>query len=65
MSSFVTVKIKFEADILINKYDWDLNVLSHQIHTGLDSKLKSIPINTWLVGMTGTTLTSGGKSWKS
>lgn len=65
MSSFVPVKLHFEAEIMVSKDDWDFNVLTHQVHVGLDSKLKSTQLNHWLVGITKTTLTSKGKSWKN
>lgn len=65
MSSFVPVKLHFEADLMIAKGCFDPLTLTKLLQGSLTDQLYRSAVQTYLVGMTKTTLTSKGKSWKN
>lgn len=65
MSSFVPVKLQFEADLIIAKGCFDPLALTKHLQNSLTGEVYRATVQTYLVGMTKTTLTSKGKSWKN
>ena len=65
MKSFTTLKVQFEAEVIIATNNWDPIAFNNLIHNVLDRSIKEMPRQFYLVGMTKTNIIGKGKAWKN